>query len=66
MEIPHANLILALSAVDNVLTQTMTTHNISLFEMTGMASPDSPEWRDYCGVGSSGLPLLGGCTERWM
>ena len=43
MKIPHASLILALSAVDNVLTQTMTTHNISLSEMTAMASPDRPE-----------------------
>ena len=42
MEIPLANLISALSAVDNVLTQTMTTHNISLSEMTAMASPDRP------------------------
>ena len=66
MQIPHANLIFALSAVDNVLTQTMTTHNISLSEMTAMTCPDSPGWRDSCGVGSSGLPLLGGSTERQM
>ena len=66
MEIPQANLIFALSAGDNVLTQTMTTHNISLSEMTAMASPDRPGWRDSGGVGSSGLPLPGGSTERWM
>ena len=28
--------------------------------------PDCPGWRDSWGVGSSGLPLLGGCTERRM
>ena len=66
MEIPHASLIFALSAVDNVLTQTMTTHNIRLSEMTAIACLDSPGWRDSCGVGSSRLPLPRGSTERRM
>ena len=36
VKIPHADLIFALSAADNILMQTMTTHNISLSEMTVM------------------------------
>ena len=66
MEIPQANLIFALSAGDNVLTQTMTTHNISLLKMTAMASPDRPGWRTPVVWGAQAFHfweavLKGGC-----